>query len=303
MHRLFLLTTIFIASIASAQTKVPVVRGGAGGFSRIFPEDWRAGPCVGPPVGVTVDAFTIALWRLNEGSGSVLSADSGPALIDLDGEETGVVDPNNPRGYPARINNGIDVNTTTRQCVYVNDTTNPAGLNLLETTLRASTGNGYTVEAWVYPRTATDGSIITLSTFTTGLGQQTLQIKYTPGLMITVEWTVSPATFRTMNFPLAVLTINQWNHVAVTRTAGSGGFVAVWINGVMKQSLAALNVAQVIASPRYFAVGAEAGNTADLCADEPSNGLIDEVKISNTVRSEMEIYCDSHNVPRSPDGP
>ena len=148
-------------------------------------------------------------------------------------------------------------------------------------------GNTYTVEGWIYPTSLTStvndiptfGRTVFSASATIGVFPFWLTV-YGPNIIIR-SWTTT-ALGRTIN---AGLTTNQWYHIAVTST--KGGLTKTYLNGVQIDSYTNGNLTTW---PSSFTIGAirPFRNLSNL----PFQGLIDEVRVWNTVRSANDILAD-----------
>lgn len=152
----------------------------------------------------------------------------------------------------------------------------------------------YTVEAWIYPTnlTGTAGDLASL-------GHTVFSASATSGqfpMWVTVygtsikvrSWTTSNAGV-TYNAGLA---INNWYHIAVTATRG--GLTKLYLNGAEVLSFTNNNASTW---PGSFTIGAiRPVRTPTIL---PFQGLIDEVRVWNVIRTPGEILSNM-NIPVSP---
>ena len=154
-------------------------------------------------------------------------------------------------------------------------------------------GNVYTVEGWIYPTNL--GGTGDLLTY----GRTVFSASETSGsypLWLTIygqnihlrTWTTA-TTDRVVNAGLAV---NNWYHIAVTSTKGN--VTRLYVNGVQIDSYTNANTTTW---PGTFTLGAirPVRPTSIL----PYQGLIDEVRVWNVIRTQSEILANM-NVPVSP---
>lgn len=143
---------------------------------------------------------------------------------------------------------------------------------------RSFVGNGYIDVGAIYPSTA---GTIDLWMYPTTAGLNNRPITDTGGYMY-LEFSAAN-TFRfTLNdgsgkvTPTATIVANKWYHVV--GVWGDGGFMRLYVNGQLIGSTAAGSVSNVSNAVRI-------GGTTSVFF----NGIIDEVRISNSVRTATEI--------------
>jgi len=153
--------------------------------------------------------------------------------------------------------------------------------------------NTYTVEGWIYPTNlGGTGDLVTFgrTVFSSSdiSGSYPLWLTIYGSNIYLRTWTTS-TTDRTIN---AGLTVNNWYHIAVTSTRG--GTTRLYVNGFEVDSYTNANATTW---PSTFTIGAirPVRPTSIL----PYQGLIDEVRVWNTVRSAGDILT-YMNTPVSP---
>lgn len=157
--------------------------------------------------------------------------------------------------------------------------------------------NVYTVEAWIYPTNLT-GATIDIPTFghtifsaSATAGQFPLWVTvYGPNVIVR-SWTTSN-TGVSYN---AGLTVNNWYHIAVTATRGT--LTKLYVNGFEALSFTNNNASTW---PGSFTIGAI--RPVRTPTNLPFQGLIDEVRVWNVIRTQSEILA-SMNTPVSPTSP
>jgi hypothetical protein len=163
------------------------------------------------------------------------------------------------------------------------------GVNIINMPAAASLTNlapsGFSMESWVFPRSASGAqSIIRKS------GDYNLYIN--GGYLVAEVWTsgTSSSVFQEIS-ALSPFPLNTWSHVAFTWDGTTGVF---YINGVLIASSVSNNN---IATSENLSLGASSlyGNYLD--------GVLDEVRIWNVVRSQCEINTfKSCEIPTSASG-
>lgn len=155
----------------------------------------------------------------------------------------------------------------------------------------------YTAEAWIYPTnlTGTAGDIATFGhtvfSASATAGNFPLWVTvYGPNVIVR-SWTTSN-TGVSYN---AGLTVNQWYHIAVTATRG--GLTKLFVNGMEVLSFTNNNASSW---PASFTIGAIRPVRAP--NNLPFQGLIDEVRVWNVIRTPGEILTNM-NIPLNPSTP
>lgn len=145
----------------------------------------------------------------------------------------------------------------------------------------------WTLEAWVYPRASGNGTDQDIVSKWNGAPDASyiMQIDRT-GVLRVVTNNGSTQTIALSN---ASLTNNTWHHVAATFEGNNqSGTLKLYVNGVLDRTVA--NALTPINSTQPLAFGRE-GN----CGCGALDGIIDEVRLWNLVRSNAQI-ADNRNV-------
>lgn len=164
--------------------------------------------------------------------------------------------------------------------------------------VQVSTGLGianiYTVEAWIYPTnlTGTTGDLAsfghTIFSASATSGQFPVWVTVYGTSIVVRSWTTSNAGV-SYNAGLA---INNWYHIAVTATRG--GLTKLYLNGAEVLSFSNNNASSW---PGSFTIGAIRPFRTP--TNLPFQGLIDEVRVWNVIRTPGEILTNM-SIPVSP---
>ena len=153
--------------------------------------------------------------------------------------------------------------------------------------------NQYTVEGWIYPTNLTGPPDIptfgrTIFSSSDVSGSYPLWVTLLGTQLLVRTWTTN-TTHLTIS---AGLTVNTWYHIAVS--AVKGGQTVVYVN---VSPIGTYSSGTTTTWPATFTVGAirPSRPTSNL----PFAGLIDEVRVWNTIRTPMEI-ASNYLVPVSP---
>ncbi|MES2567557.1 MAG: LamG-like jellyroll fold domain-containing protein [Bacteroidota bacterium] len=161
--------------------------------------------------------------------------------------------------------------------------------DVVNTSISTPSTNSLTLEAWIFPRATTVKRIITkFKNVATESGEFILDT-YNPtnngkGLRFYVEG--AGAVTHTISVA-NVLTLNAWNHVATTF---NNGIVKLYVNGLA----VATNTAPFTSIPSNTATVCF-GEDATIGALEYFNGKMDDIRIWNTVRTQIEIAGNMNN--------
>ncbi len=146
--------------------------------------------------------------------------------------------------------------------------------------------NAITVEAWVYMRSynPNNWNMIVNKEASYELGVQSGVWKY--AINGTSGWQGVSTTIPYV--------LNEWQHVAFTRAANTNT-VKFYVNGVMAYGLGSADGAgsgSIANSPDYLTIGGRRSNGGSTSAF--FDGMIDEVRIFESVRTDAEIASDMH---------
>ncbi len=203
------------------------------------------------------DANTVGLWHLDEksGSGAYLKDSSASAY---NGTPSGATFTQGKIGGTRRFNGSSD---------YLS----------FGSVLQLD--SSYTIEAWIKPRTFGNDEAILFN----GDGSY---FRYNFAVYASQKIGFSGNSTgawagRWTYYSNDTLTADQWAHVVVTRNGGSGSTAYFYINGVESGSFTDNHYA-TSAGPLYI-------GRAYISSNYYFDGLIDEVRVSNTSRSATEI--------------
>ena len=186
---------------------------------------------------------------------------------------------------PARVTGKVDY---AQQFDGTNDNINAGSAGSIDDIF----GGGGTLSAWIYPLTIGEGSEGRIGDKASGATGQT-------------GWSFAPYTNNVLMFrkgfgttrgywstPAASITLNGWNHVVVTYNQGNiANNPTIYINGVSQGITEVSTPAGVVQS--------DAANTLIL-GNRPGtaytfNGILDEIRVSKTVRSANWILTEYNN--------
>lgn len=212
------------------------------------------------------DIHTVGLWHLNEASGTTVADSSGNG-------NTGTI--SGATLTTGKISNAASFSATTNN-IYTSD----VSLGFSKT---------ITAEAWVYPTAANSTNIIVSQWYPGGLvgahGVFSLSYNATYQLGFSVESSSQSLHNLTST---STLPPNTWSHVAATFD-GNSGTINLYINGNLVSSSA--GTAGIINPTAWPVVIGDPLNS--------TTGKIDEVRLSNIVRTPEEIKLDAQRRPYS----
>ena len=191
-------------------------------------------------------------------------------------------------GNPLVFNTGNLSNTQTfnvlgESNMYNNTALDFDGVNdYVSTNVKLTTTSTFTIEAWIYPRATAYGRLITNFTNTNIAGEFILDTYHTTnngkGLRFLLR--ASYKANQTINVP-NVLTLNDWNHIAVTFNSGA---MNMYVNGALVgQATATFTSVSANNNAIRFGEDVTIGNA------EYFNGKMDDIRIWNTARTGTEI--------------
>lgn len=151
-------------------------------------------------------------------------------------------------------------------------------------------GSSGTIEMWVYPRVTPANTNFATQSRQSGDGNDGMTLGINPGYGNSVVFAVIDPTGgqHWINAIGATVSLNSWSHVVGTWAVGSP--LKIFVNGVGYTSNASLLGAPVTAGNFRIAYSSE--------HNDYFNGMIDEVRVSNTVR-----YTDNFTPPTAPFDP
>ncbi len=237
-------------------------------FYRVRAKD-NAGNFSGYSGEQNVDASTVGLWHLNEGTGATTADSSGI-------NQTGTM---NGTSYwtTGKVGGGLAANTNNNTSV---------------TSTAALKPSNFTVEAWFYA-TSDQNSKILVSKYAALPADYEISIDVNDYLNVRSDTAGSVAYYATDNVVFTNY-LNGWHHVAGTYDTDNK--LRLYVDGQLKGTSAAFTRANSRTDLLTFGRRAYAG------AESPFTGKIDEVRISNTARSAADIlayYTESNPQPKS----
>ena len=217
-------------------------------------------------IGLIADAHTVGLWHMNEGQGNI-TRDSSRFGNDGDlkpENEQEMVNwtSNGKSGFALEFDNRDD---------HL-DCGNDASLAITDR---------ITIEAWIYPRGWGEAGL-------PGYGRivykKAFQLLLTGGNKHTLDTNLKiGGSYHTIQTPQNSISLNTWQHIAVTYDSQE---VCVYING-KSQTLQYLTQIPSGSIDDHTDEHLYIGNTHEL--SKTFNGIIDEVRISDNIRSPGEI--------------
>lgn len=268
-------TTIYCTSPAHAVGVVSVQVVNADGQTSTLPNSFTY-----PDWGMAVDASTISLYRF-DGDGTDAADTRGlPNVV-------------NVISFPAgKLNQGLQCGTAVADGALWGGTN--SNFNTPEPQLRTGP---WTVEMWIHLPASTAGWTSSGTFFgagqrNPGVNDKTLSIGMIAGTTnLFVQWDTAPDTPQTLTF-VGALTLNAWNFIALTK---SGSSYSLYINGVFFQTqINATSPENLSASPNPIWVF---GMNQNVNASAARGIIVDDTRISNVVRSSLEIAFDNANMP------
>ena len=208
----------------------------------------------GNPGEFVADAHTVALWRMNEGTGQTVADDSGNGRDLTLGSSTAVHITDPSWVATGRFSAALYFDESQQQYLY------GTGSNTFPS-------NQVTVEMWVKTQDVNHAQI-----FTAGFINCTMIIEYGGSVGSEIgdgsNWSFCTSSRNVAN--------NAWHYVAATY---NGSFMKVYVDGRLVKSCAATTT---LANPSQYWVGGRPSNTF-------LTGFIDEVRLSDVARTETEI--------------
>lgn len=168
------------------------------------------------------------------------------------------------------------------------------------------TANDYTVEAWIYPTTATltniAGAALAIAFDLAGTSGDATMFRLqlqgsTPSTCAVYAQAFGNRSSGSVNTPGGVLTINGWNHVAVMRR---NDILTLAVNGVIYCSGTQLS-GNDTALPMGSTLKIGAGNTSPFQSNGFIDGFIDEFQITNGV-AKYGGPANTYTLPAQPTG-
>jgi hypothetical protein len=229
------------------------------------------------------------VWHLKEAIGGAGAIKNSTANAGLDG-----TDVNNPTLHAAgQIDGAVGFDGTSDRRIAVTD---PGAGSVLD----FASGASVTLSAWIRPQTLSGFQAIVLkgdtATFGSGLnyGLQTANNQ----LFFSFSTSGSPFSYNNYTTSSSGMTAGNWYYVTCTYTFGNAASAVLYVNG----------------TPRAASWTSGNGNNAPLQsndqlwlgdddASETFNGLVDEIRISNVVRSATWIQTEYNNVANQGIGP
>jgi hypothetical protein len=242
-------------------------------------------------LGHALDAYTMALWKLDELTDTTGALDSSG-----NNRHLGITG----GGSPTVINGQID----NARSFAVGS--NKAFISASDAQFLNHTISGaLSVEFWVYPRPAGAGGEVFLCNgpgFTLNPGDTiTLQLELTGDSQ---HFRVNQWQSNSSNTAgsTSALTVSTWNHVGVTRSARSVGgshTFKVYVNGVLSttDTLAGIDASitgSVSAATHYSCIGCYRDLSGPTVASSIPDADLDDIRFSSVERSAAEIL-DSYN--------
>lgn len=218
---------------------------------------------------------TISTASSQQGVTYTLRNNTGNAIVGT--SQTGT-------GNPLVFNTGNLSNTQTfnvlgESNMYNNTALDFDGVNdYVSTNVKLTTTSTFTIEAWVYPRATAYGRLI--SNYTNIAGDIILDTYHATNNGKGLRFLLRGSSTQTINVP-NVLTLNDWNHVAVTFNSGA---MNMFVNGALVgQATAPFTSFPSNNNPIRF------GEDVTIGTPEYFNGKMDDIRIWNTARTGTEI--------------
>lgn len=211
---------------------------------------------------LAADSNTIGLWHMNEASGNVLDS-SG----------------NGNTGTPTNTSVVAGVRGNARSFNGTN-----SGI-ALASSANANISGDITIEAWINPT-----SFATTSTLVHKDLQYTIGIQATTGYFAWADssnWSYANFVYQNIGLRTGV-----WQHIAVTK---SGGVVNVYLDGQLK--ITKNFGGSLTSTTNTMNVGCYSG--VSVCGSAYFNGLIDELRISNSARAPEDIKAAASRRPNA----
>jgi len=201
------------------------------------------------------DGNTVGLWHLDEQSGS------GAYLKDVSGNGNNAT-PTGTSVIQGKIGKA-QIFTANTNSIDVADST----------TIRSLTGN-FTIDAWLKPSgnaTGTDNTVVDIGNYTanTGFGLWV-------GTTNTLDWRINQ-TYN--NYKTQTLPAGQWSHAAVVY---NGSNVSLYLNGAL------ISADTFSTNPTQATTGIRIGRR-EAASTQAFNGIVDEIRVSNTARTAAQI--------------
>jgi len=206
----------------------------------------------------SADSPTVGHWKLNESSGTTASDSSGAGN---NGTATSAA-----AWTPGKFNNGYDVNA--------NEIAVPADTDF------DFTGD-FTIEFWIKPDVIGENTRI-LERRRLAQGADRLRFTARSDNLIGCEYLTSSVGGVTIS--VTEQKVGEWIHVAAVKD-DTAGTLKLYINGILEATDSSLPVDPALDSDLY--IGSDIGGGSNF------SGIIDDVKIWTTVRTQEQIVRDS----------